>query len=113
MSRWPRVDILIDPNPNCPEGCSQRFQTADAPRLVTSIRYWSGAHDSVLCEVAGWSSQGGGSACPALAVTVDDSGAGVSTLVYGGDWGLRVSPRDGRESFGEPYLLLDAQDVFA
>lgn len=113
MPRWPSVDIFVDPNPNCPEGCSQRFQAAGETRAVTSIRYYAGADDSVLCDIAGWSSRGGGSPCPAFAVIVDDSGAGVSTLVYGGDWGLRVTPRDGRKPFGEPYLLLDAQDVVA
>ena len=59
------------------------------------------------CEVSGWSSAGDGSSCPARAVPVEDSGAGVATLLYGGDWGLRLTPRDGRAPFGEPYLLLD------
>ena len=60
----------------------------------------------VACDVVGWSSAEGGSACPALSVPVEDSGAGIATLVYGGDWGIRLTPRDGTEPFGEPYLLL-------
>ena len=63
------------------------------------------------CDVAGWSSAADGTPCPARAVSVEDSGAGVATLVYGGDWGLRLLPRDGREPFGEPYLLLDAEAI--
>ena len=31
---------------------------------------------------------------------------GLATLVYGGDWGIRLTPEDGSEPFGEPYLLL-------
>jgi hypothetical protein len=38
-------------------------------------------------------------------VTVEDSSAGVSTLVYGGGWGLRLR-RGGGEVVAEAYLLL-------
>jgi hypothetical protein len=77
---------------------------------VTAVRY-QGEAGEAACDVAGWSSAGGGSPCAAWAVPVEDSGAGVSTLVYGGDWGLRLTPRDGGAPFGEPYLLLDAEAI--
>ncbi|MBI1951769.1 MAG: hypothetical protein HYS34_10465 [Acidobacteria bacterium] len=105
------VNVFIEPNPNCPDGCSQRFQATSEPRDVRLIRYSPGGDETVLCDVAGWSSAGDGTPCPARAVGVEDSGAGVATLVYGGDWGLRLLPRDGREPFGEPYLLLDAEAI--
>ena len=101
------VNLFIEPNPNCPEGCSQRFQASSEPRPVRLIRYSPGGGETMECEVSGWSSRGDGTPCPARAVPVEDSGAGVATLLYGGDWGLRLTPRDGRASFGEPYLLLD------
>jgi len=31
--------------------------------------------------------------------------------VYGGDWGLRLSPSGGGPSLGEPYLLVDDDDI--
>lgn len=105
------VSVFIEPNPNCPEGCSQRFQATAEPRPVTVIRYSPGGDETILCDVAGWSSEKDGTPCPARAVRVEDSGAGVATLVYGGDWGLRLHPRDGRAPFGEPYLLLDAGEI--
>jgi hypothetical protein len=105
------VNLFIDPNPSCPEGCDQRFQTTSEPRLVHLIRYARGGGESVECGVAGWTSAGGGTPCPAYAVPVEDSGAGVATLLYGGDWGLRLTPRDGSAPFGEPYLLLDEEAV--
>jgi hypothetical protein len=111
MSRRAAVNVFIEPNPNCPEGCGSRFETAGDARPVTAVRYFIGAEESILCDVVGWSSLGGGTPCAAWAAPVEDSGAGVSTLVYGGDWGLRLTPRDGREPFGEPYLLLDAEAV--
>lgn len=101
------IDIFIEPNPNCPDGCGQRFTATGPARIVHRVRYWISADRSIPCDVVGWSSAGGGIPCPARAVTVEDSGAGVSTLVYGGDWGLRLTPRDGGAPFGEPYLLLD------
>ena len=106
MGRSWFVDIFIDPNPNCPEGCDLRFQATVEPRPVRLVRHARGEDDSVACEVAGWSSEGGGTPSPAHAVLVEDSGAGVATLLYGGDWGLRLTPRDGSPPFGEPYLLV-------
>lgn len=105
------IDIFIDPNPNCPEGCSRRFQASGESQPARAVRYWFGVDDPVPCDLTGWSSAGGGSPCAAHAAPVDDSGAGVSLLVYGGDWGLRLTPRDGRPPFGEPYLLLDPDDL--
>ena len=70
--------------------------------------------------VTGWSSEGDGAPVPAYWVAVEDSGAGISYLVYGGDWGLRFKPQhsdrewalDEAEQFGEPYLLLgDPSDI--
>jgi len=101
------IDIFIDPNPNCPDGCDQRFQATSDPRPVRHILYSFGADDAVDCDIVGWTSAGSGTPCEAYAVSVEDSGAGVVTLLYGGDWGLRLIPRDGRPAFGEPYLLVD------
>ena len=100
------VNLFIDPNPNCPEGCSQRFQAVGEPRTVRRILYSPGAGAALDCRVEGASSAPGG-ACPARAVSVEDSGAGVVTLVYGGDWGVRLQPTGGGPPIGEPYLLVD------
>jgi hypothetical protein len=100
------IDVFIDPNPNTPEGCGLRFKSESEPRPVATVRY-----DGALHDVVGWSSEGGGTPRPALAATVEDSGAGTAVLVYGADWGLQLTPRDGGAPFGEPYLLLDAGAV--
>ncbi len=105
------VDVFIDPNPNCPEGCGRRFQTTGEPREVRRVLYWAGADEAILCDVTGWSSAGGGTPCEAWAVPVEDSGAGVVILVHGGDWGLRLTPCDGQEPFGEPCILVDEEDL--
>ena len=68
-----------------------------------------------LHRVTGWSSQDGGSPCPAYAVSIEESGAGQALLVYGGDWGLRLIPAgldeawslDSPNQWGENFLSLD------
>ncbi len=102
------IDVFIEPNPNTPEGCGQRFKSESPPRLVSLVRY-----DDGLCQVSGWSSAAGGSPCPALASVVEDSGSGTAVLIHGGDWGLRITPRAGGESYGEPYLLLAPEAVLS
>lgn len=58
--------------------------------------------------------------CPAYVQTVEDSGAGVTHLVFGGIWGIRLKPvslqedwdLESRNQWGEPYLsVADASDI--
>lgn len=103
------IDVLVDGNPAC-EPCALRFKADGEPRPVTRVR-WRDA-GVVDCQVSGWSSDGGGAAVPAWGVSIEDSGSGSAILVYGGDWGVRLSP-DGGEPFFEPYLRIAAADVLA
>jgi hypothetical protein len=50
-----------------------------------------------------------GTATPAQAVWVEDSAAGLSQLVYGGDHGLRIGGPAGAR-WAEPYLLLAGRE---
>jgi len=95
------VDVFVEPNDNAPEGSGLRFRAEGVARLVSRVRY-----DDRDCAIVGWSSVDGGSPCAAYAIVVEDSGSGTALLVYGGDWGVRLTPDDGGEPFGEPYLLL-------
>ena len=104
------VNLFIEPNPNCPEGCSQRFQAVAEPRTIRRIRHSPGAAPPAEYLVDGASSGPDGS-CPARAVSVEDSGAGAVTLIYGGDWGLRLTPCAGGPTIGEPYLLVDEDAI--
>jgi hypothetical protein len=104
------VDVIVEPNDGC-EPCALRFKMEDEPRPVRAVR-WAGDDDrAVECDVVGWSSTSGGSPVPAMAVTIEDSSSGVATLVWGGDWGLRLTPRDGGVPFGESHLRLAPVDV--
>ena len=64
--------------------------------------------------MTGWSSEGGGTPCPAMYAPVSDSGQAVVHLVFGGNWGIRLTPEaseedwclDSADQWGEPYLML-------
>jgi len=104
------IDILVDENDAC-EGCGLRFKMEDEPRPIRAVRWYGDDDRPVECDVTGWSAEAGGSSVPALGCTIEDSSAGVAVLVWGGDWGLRLSPRDGRPAFGESHLRISPEDV--
>ena len=106
--------IEVETNDNC-DGIPERvFSTKGERYQVAQLRLDTKAGKGVLHWATGWSSQGDGSPCPAYAIPVEDSGAGISHLVYGGDWGVRFKPLSStspwsaasNDQFGEPYLLL-------
>jgi len=111
------VNVIVEPNPSCPDGCVQRFLAVGETRTVKRVLYSPGGYspgggDAIECDVEGLTGPRGDS-CPARAVSVEDSGAGTALLLYGGDWGLRLRPRDGGAAVSEPYLLLDDDAVLA
>ena len=68
--------------------------------------------------MTGWSSEGGGTPCPAMYVPVSDSGQAIAHLISGGDWGIRMRPEGSsadwdladEDQWGEPYLVLTDED---
>jgi hypothetical protein len=106
------VDVLVDENGAC-EACALRFKMEDEARPVHAVRWYGDDDQPVDCDVTGWSAEAGGSPVPALGCTIEDSSAGVAVLVWGGDWGLRLSPRNGRAAFAESHLRIAPEDVIA
>lgn len=104
------VDVFVEDNEGC-EGCALRFKMEDEPRPIRAVRYHGDDDRPVDCDVVGWSSTGGGSALPAMGCTIEDSSSGVATLIWGGDWGLRLTPRDGGPTFAESHLRVSPEDV--
>ncbi len=124
------VNVFVDPNPNCEDGCALRFKAEDEPRVVRAVRWFDQRDVAVDCDVVGWSSENGGTAVPATAVTIEDSSSGTAVLVWGGDWGVRLTPRragaaggareagaagEPGEPFGAPegHLRIAPEDVLA
>ncbi len=110
------VTVLVEEHDALPEGCCMRFKRVGEPRAVWRVMY---EREGATPGVAPWrveSADEGGTAGVAWAVPVEDSSAGVSTLVYGGTWGLRLRPEleagdTGGGVVAEAYLLLAASAV--
>lgn len=112
------VVIEIPPNANCETVEMRLFHDLGPPRPVSRVRLEREPGVSHWYEVTGWTVAG--SAQPALAQRVDDSGEGVALLIYGGDAGLRLRPSGSQapwqlghpEQWGLPFILTsDAADV--
>jgi hypothetical protein len=98
------VDIAVEPHEALPDGCSMRFKAHGAVRPIGRIRYESEDGEGGNWTVEALSSDGTRS--PARTVPVEDSSAGSSNLVFGGDHGLRLRSVASGSEVAEPFLLL-------
>lgn len=114
------VYIEVEANPNCPAVDPMRYRELGPPSRVARVRIFDRRDDGEWCLVTGVGPSPDTRWGPAYVRKVEDSGAGVAYLVYGGSWGLRLCPTereapwslDAPDQWGEPYLLLtDAADV--
>ena len=104
------IQVEVEEHEEIPDGCSLRFRAApgaSAPRPVTRVTYEAEDGTTGVWIIEAESADG--ARTTALAIEVDDSGAGTSTLVYGGARGLRLTL--GATTAAEPYLLLDADAI--
>lgn len=98
------VNVQVEEHDDLPEGCSLRFRAQTEGRPVARITY-----ESESGVGGGWSVEGraaNGQRVPATAFEVDDSSAGTSLLIVGGDHGLRLTSIATGETVAEAYLLL-------
>ena len=114
------ISVEVEPNDNCLDLPLQVFQNLGPSKRIAQVKIYQPDGSGKLHLVTGWSSDEGGSPCPAYYSPVEDSGSGVAYLVYGGDWGIRLTPLDlegewkieSPHQWGEPCLLLaDEADI--
>lgn len=114
------IYIEVEENENSEYMPMQVYEALSPPRPIHKVRLIGHGNAVGIYDVIGWSSENGGSPCPAMYAPVSDSGQAVVHLIFGGDWGIRLrqetSPLDWRvgspAQFGEPYLMLtDESDV--
>lgn len=112
--------VEVESNPNCEQSVFARFKEAGPARRVTQVRSYERNPQGEWCCVTGWTDDPEHPLCPASAQLVEDSGAGLAYLVFGGLWGIRMKPVALAEEWslhsprqwGEPYLsLADEQDI--
>jgi hypothetical protein len=114
------MSVEVEANDNCETDCFVRFKEAGPGRPVVQVRLYDRNSAGEWYWVTGWSDNARMPTCPAYAQLVEDSGAGLAHLVYGGRFGLRFKPIDRDEpwslqsphQWGEAYLLLaDDRDL--
>ncbi|WP_447973134.1 hypothetical protein [Nitrospira sp. Kam-Ns4a] len=112
--------VEVESNPNCEQAVFLRFKEVGPPRPVVQVRSFERSSRGEWCWVVGWRDDPAAPTCPAYAQMVEDSGAGLAYLVFGGNWGIRLKPvavheewsLESRAQWGEPYLsLADAADL--
>jgi len=112
--------IEVESNPNCESSLFARFKEVEAARRVVQIKSFERRAEGEWCWVTGWSDDPGQACCPAYVQRVEDSGAGLTHLIFGGIWGIRLKPvalaedwsLESKNQWGEPYLsLADARDI--
>lgn len=108
------VIVEVEANENCELSFFARFKEAGPTRPVLQVRLYERNPAGEWYWVTGWSDDKQMPVCPAYAQLIEDSGAGLAHLVYGGIYGLRFKPITVEEAWnlesphqwGEAYLSL-------
>lgn len=84
--------IEVESNENCETGFFGRFKEIRPARPVVQVKLYDRNPSGEWYWVTGWSDDDKSPLCQAHAQLVEDSGAGLTYLVYGGIYGLRFKP---------------------
>ena len=112
--------VEVEPNENCDSSCFARFKEAGPARRVVQVRLSDRNPAGEWCWVTGWSDNEQTPVCQAYAQLIEDSGAGLAYVVFGGLYGLRFRPivpdepwdLQSSHQWGEAYLVLaDGRDL--
>jgi hypothetical protein len=110
------VIVEVESNENCEGSFFGRFKEVRPARPVSQVRLYDRNPTGEWYRITGWSDNEVTPECPAYAQLVEDSGAGLTHLVYGGIQGLRFKPITIEEGWdlgslhqwGEAYLSLSS-----
>ena len=106
--------VEVESNDNCETSFFGRFKEIGPARSIQQVKLYDRNPAGEWYWVTGWSDDEQTPACQAYAQLVEDSGAGLTHLVYGGLYGLRFKPINIEEAWnlksphqwGETYLSL-------
>lgn len=108
--------VEVESNDNCQAGVFARFKDAGPARPVLQVRLYERIPSGEWYWITGWSDHSDTPTCQAFAQRVEDSGAGLAYVVYGGLYGVRLKPTRIEEpwsltspnQWGEAYLSLSS-----
>lgn len=106
--------VEVESNENCEGSVFARFKEAGPARPINQVKLYDRNPTGEWCWITGWGDNAQTPVCPAYAQLVEDSGSGLTHLVYGGIHGLRFKPINVEEiwslesplQWGEAYLSL-------
>ena len=109
--------VEVESSENCEASVFARFKEAGPARPVVQVRLYDRNPSGDWYWVTGWSDDPEAPVCPAYAQLVEDSGSGLTNLVYGGIYGLRFKPVAVEEpwslansnQWGETHLSLSSE----
>lgn len=112
--------VEVESSPNCESSVFLRFKEVGPAQPVTHVKLYDTIPRGEWYSVVGWCEDSDQPVCSAFAQKVEDSGAGVTILVFGGNLGLRLKPDrcnddwdlEHPDQWGEAYLSLsDERDI--
>ncbi len=112
--------VEVESNRNCETSVFARFKEVGPARRIIQVKAYERSSQGEWCWITGWSDDPERPCCPAYAQPVEDSGAGLTYLIFGGIYGVRLKPVSLDEAWslescnqwGEPYLFLaDVRDI--
>ena len=111
------VIVEVESSENCEASFFARFKEIRPARPILQVRLYDRNPVGEWYWVTGWSDHEQAPPCPAHAQLVEDSGAGLTHLVYGGLYGLRFRPihidepwsLDSPHQWGDAYLSLSSE----
>ena len=112
--------VEVESSQNCEASIFLRFKELGPCRRITHVKIYDRVSHGEWCVITGWSDCSEQASCDAYAQQVEDSGAGLAILVFGGNFGLRLKPEsnqglwdvESENQWGEAYLLLSTeQDI--
>lgn len=109
--------IEVESNENCEASFFGRFKEIRPARPVVQVKLYDRNSSGEWYWVIGWRDDATSPACQAYAQLVEDSGSGLTHVVYGGIHGLRFKPistddawgLDSPHQWGEAYLSLSSE----
>lgn len=109
--------VEVESNENCETSFFARFKDIRPARPIDQVKLYDRNPTGEWYWVTGWSDNEQTPMCQAYAQLVEDSGAGLTHVVYGGLYGLRFRPilpdepwsLESPHQWGEAYLSLASE----
>ena len=106
--------LEIERSPNFEGSLFLRFKEVGSAKPLAQVKLYERSAQGEWCDVVGWTDNEAEPVCPAFGQPVEDSGAGLAYLVFGGLCGIRIKPivvnepwsLESSNQWGESHLLL-------